>query len=228
MKATLVSGAPNSGTIGTTNTQAVVDASFNAVRMSPKPYEFNSPSGPGGFYRLAVESVGATVIASGGTIFSVRAPMSGLQFILQRFLISAVVTTAFSAAQALDYQIIRVDGFTAADTGGTTVAPLLTSNRMRTNMASSSASSIQVSTTAALGAGTGTSQSRAIGMGVVSQNNAVGSGGGMVTLFDNSQNGAHPAIFGPNEGFRVSPVTTMGSTGVVNIYYVMEWLEALF
>jgi|SRR5579863_5415005 len=228
MDATIVCGFPSSTTFGTPGTQAVVDPTFNALRVNPKPTDYAPGVGGGGLHGSVAVATGAfTGAGAGGIVFLFRnTGVPSTLLIVKRVIISAVVTTAFTTGQAIDFDIVRMFAWSAADTGGTTFTVSTGGNKLRTSMGTSAAQ-VEFATTAALTGGTGTADTNAFGYAVVPQSpvNTVGVAG-QVDLYNENMNGAHPAVFAAQEGFRVRAVTAMGAAGVIKVYMTVLWVEA--
>ena len=223
---TIVGGVPAPGSFGTVGVPMVCDPSFNAARMSIKPDEYEGAGTIGGHYRVGASSGALTGVAAGGLVYSFRAPTTpSLWFVVKRVTVHAVITTAFTTAQALDYDIIKVSSWTGGDTGGTAVT-MSAGGKLRVNMANSQIAQIMIATTAANAAGTPkTLDANAMAEAVISQTNAIGSGG-QVDIYKHDAFGEHPIILGSNEGFNIRVVTAMGAVGVVKLYVSTTWVEA--
>ncbi len=223
----IVGGTAQSTTFGVPGAEAVVEATFGAARVTLKPAEFINQSVAGGHFQLAQVTGLATGIAAGGAIFSMRwAPPNGSAplLMLKRLQVGFITTTAFTTAQGLTFDAIRLTGFTAADTGGTALVPVA-GNKVRNQiMSQSNVADLRIATTGALGAGTATADANPFGYAAGSST-TVGTSMPMTDLYNVASFGQHPHIFGANEGFRIRNVFAMGSTGVVNIYVAMTWAE---
>lgn len=222
----IVGGVPAPGSFGTPGIPVVADGSFGAARMSVKPDEFEGGGTIGGHYRVGAVSGALTGVAAGGIVYTFRAPTTpSLWFVLKRVTVSAVITTAFTTAQALDYDIVKATSWTGGDTGGTAII-MSGGGKVRANMPNSQMAQIMIATTAANAAGTPkTLDTNALAEGVISQTNAIGSGG-QVDLYKHDATGEHPIVLGSNEGFNIRVVTAMGAVGVVKLYVSTTWVEA--
>jgi hypothetical protein len=220
MDVTIQGAGPNE------NVEAQVDPSFGALRTSLRPLEFVSQSGvQGGHYGYAGKTGAATVIAAGGSIFSFRWADSARLAVIHKIFVGFTITTAFTTAQTIDAQLLVVRNFTASDTGGTTISAR--DARKRTTMPVSNVTDMRIATTAALGNGTGTADTNPVSVAVMATNsvNAIGSTSPMVPLLDIKAGAECSLILAQNEGFRISPLTTMGAAGVGNFYVYMDWAE---
>jgi hypothetical protein len=204
-----------------------VDPSNAAARVSLRPLEHVGITPVlGGHYRLSAKSGLATVIASGGAIFTMRWADSARTAIINKIWAGFIPTTGFTAAQAVDVDVVKVTAYTAIDTGGTPIA-LGSSNKKRTNM-NNSQMLASIATTAALGAGTGASDANAMGQNSLYQQFAVTNANAalpMQPLIDYNAGAEYPMALAQNEGFRVRIVTTMGAAGVGNFTIMVDWAE---
>lgn len=225
--ARLVSGTPGPTAVGTPGVQALIDALYGALRVSSRPFDYTA-AGTGrnlGHYAIGMSTGAATGIASGGRIFSLQWADSASVCLLLRLKVAAVITTAFTTAQAVDVDAIISRGFSTPDTGGTAFTPLAGFQKMRTSMGNSLVNDMRIATTAALAAGgTQTLDFAPFAISPISQNNAIGSGG-QVILYDLADAGQHPVVLAKNEGFAVRVVTAMGAVGVVKYYVEATWAE---
>jgi hypothetical protein len=223
--AILKSGTPGPLSTGSPGVPALVDASSGALRTSLRPLDYAAP-GLGrilGHYSLAQATGAVTGVASGGALFSFQCTESDTFVVLERLRVAAIITTAFTTAQALDVDAIIARNFSAPDTGGTTIV-VGSGNWMRKLMGPSTINDMRIATVAALAAGTKTLDPSAFAIAPISQNNTLGSGG-QATLYELTAAGQHPLIFGKNEGLNVRVVTAMGAVGVVKYYVTLEWAE---
>lgn len=221
----IVSGTPAPETYGLKGTEALVDPTFQAVRVVPKPFEYKANGQVLGHYSVAALTGLTTGISANGAIFSMRWSDSSKLFILLRVSVGAILTTAFGTAQAVDADVIAQRGFTAADTSGTAIT--LTGNNQKTaqRMSPSLVADMRISTTAALTAGTKTADSQAFGVACFPNTNAIATGSAPVDLYKLDAAGQHPMMFGKDEGFNVRIPTAQGATGVVKYYIRVDWAE---
>lgn len=225
----IVSGTPTSTTYGVPGTEQITDATFGASRVILKPTDFAFGGYVGGHYRVAASTGALTGVAAAGAIFSARwSPGSTNSYaLLKRVQIASIITTAFTTAQAIDFDIVTDRAFTAADTGGTPITPILgNSQKNRSSiMNTSQMTDMRIATTGALGAGTKTADASAMGITCHPNNNSIGSGSALIDLYKEDVQAAHPVMFGNNEGFNIRMVTAMGAVGVIKVYVVVEWAE---
>jgi hypothetical protein len=229
-------GQVPSTTFGSQLTPLIIDPTFGAARVVLKPDEWNGAVAGfnGGHYSTAFESGLLTGVAAAGAVFSFRAPPSGVA-LLKKLRVGWVLTTAYTTAQATDFDVIKCTGFTASDSGGTTLTPAAqtntSTNKKRTSLMNSSAlADLRISTTAALTAGTKVQD--AFPFAVLNYpkqsatNTALVTGTELVDLYIQNAMAEHPMTFQPNEGFNIRAVTAMGATGVIKLYVKVEWVEA--
>lgn len=234
MDTIIKSGPAPTTSFGTALQPLVVDSTFGAGRVVLKPDEFNFGSFNGGHFRAGQVSGALTGAGAASTVFSMRWALSPGLFLLKRLSIGLALTTAFTAGQLLDYDVVRVSNFTAADTGGTSLLPFSTGiNKKRTQtMSNAQVSDMRISSTAALAAGTKTQDANPFGFTMVEPINlavptATAQGGfmPMVDLYVQNENAEYPQMFGNNEGFNIRNITAMGAAGVIKLYVVVDWAE---
>lgn len=205
--------------------QMQVDPTFQAARGSLLPREYNQPLHPGGHHKGSFRTGNTTIIAAGGAIFSMRWTNAQYNFLLQKLDVTAFIGTVFGAAQELSVDLVRVINFSAADTGGTALDPLLKQTIKDTEMASSQIQTLRVATTGALTPGTGTAEVTPISEDALPLSTVTLGSVGKVTLHDMRPGEQTPQVFRANEGFRVRILQTMGAAGVVVWHFNMEWAE---
>ncbi len=207
-------------TQGTTGNVMEVDTSFKAARATLRPAE-----------SLAWHSIGAstgliTGIAAGAANFSLRNISSNV-LIIRRVGIGFVTTTAFTAAQLMEFGLTVARAFTASDTGGTIVNLTGSNAKHRTSLATLTSVDCRVSGAAALVAGTrtldGTSLATIGGW-------SAAAGQTIVPAPDNLLQhaaGDYPLVLAQNEGLIIQNLTTMGAAGVGKLYVNLEVAEAV-
>lgn len=207
---------------GTTNAVAEVDTGFKALRVSIRPAEILN------WYSVGAQS-GLLAGASANTaVFSFR-NLGSNPILVRRVGVGFIGTTAFTAAQKLDYGLMVARAFTASDTGGTAV-PLIGNNmKIRTSLPTITSVDSRIASTAALTAGTKTLDANhlsqvggyvlAAGVGVIvqpSSNNLL-----------QHDAGDYPLVLAQNEGFNIMNLTAMGAAGVGALFVNFELAEAL-
>ena len=198
---------------------AGVDATKKAMRVSLNPMEV-----------LAWQSLGArsgliTGIAALGPLFSFRNISANLVTI-RRVGAGFMTTTAFTAAQTVDFELVVARAFAVSDSGGTAISITGSNGKHRTSLSTPTSLDARIATTAALTAGTRTLDANALGQ-IAGWSGAVGQG--IAPTVDNLLShtpGDHPLVLAQNEGFIVRPITALGAAGVGNFYVNMEFAEA--
>jgi len=204
-----------------------VDPTFGAARVGIRPLDYGLAGLGGkilGHYRASMMTGLTTGIAANGAILSLRWADTVRLFVPTRIQVGCAITTAFTAAQALDAEAIIARAFTASDTGGTAILLTNDQQKMRGIMGSSLVTDLRVATTAALGAGTRTLDGVGIGITSFPNTNGLGSGSSLVDLYAFSAY-HHPPAIALNEGLIVRLPTAQGAVGVVKYYLVLEWAE---
>jgi len=201
---------------GNGGTTQEVDATFRAARVSLRPAEVI------GYYSVSGASGALTGVAANGPVFSFRNTGSNL-ILVRRLSIRFVTTTAFTAAQGLDYQLVRANSFTASDTGGTALYTA-GANKHRTGFTNiTSAPDIRISSTGALTAGTRTLETA--GMGIAG-GSSTGVGTSMLTEdLLGYDSGDYPLVLAQNEGFVITNGIAMGAAGVIRLQVSVEYAE---
>jgi hypothetical protein len=200
-----------------------VEAATKAARVTLRPEDYGSL----GIYSLA-PSNGATQMAAGlaaaSPIFSFRWGNSANLALVKRVVFSAgCAGTAFAAGVA-KFDLIVARGFTASDTGGTSVLPSGNQNKLRTSgMGTTLLTDARISATATLSAGTRTLDANALASIVAGVPNTAGAT--LVSpfaMFD-QRPGEHPLVLAQNEGFVIQ--ATVPATGVWFFAVKVDWVE---
>lgn len=196
-----------------------VDATFRAGRVSMRPPEVLT------WLSVSAQSGAMTGVAAASAVFSLRNTGTNL-LMIRRIGIGAVLTTAFTTAQKLDYSIALARSFTVADSGGTAIALTGSNAKHRTSLATLTTNDCRIATTTALTAGTKTLDANRMGM-VAFWGGAIGATLNPVTdnLFSHNT-GDYPLVLANNEGVNIMNETLMGATGVVALYVNIEFAEA--
>lgn len=213
------------------NVEAQVDQSYQALRVSLRPLEFNMQGQVGGHFAMAVtfsNTAGGPAAAS--QLFSMRWAETKFLYVLKRVMASAATTTAFTTAQAVDLDIIKATSFSVGASGGTAITLPTTSNKARSATMSGSIlgtnGNMQISSGGALTAGTQTLDNQPFGYAAVLGSTALATIGQPVPLFQQVDAGSHPMIFAANEGYVIRNGIALGAAGVVKFGFVIEWVEA--
>lgn len=195
------------------------DPQHKASRISIRPTE-----------ALTWQSVGVptgliTGLAAGAPIFSLRNLSTINNLAVKRVGIGYIASTAFTAAQRLEYNLFVARGFTGSDTGGTVIALTGSNAKLRTSLATVTGVDMRVATTTALLSGVRTLDatplaiqacySAAIGVNLQpAANNLL------------SQDSAdYPLILAPNEGIVLTNAVIMGAGGIGIAYINLVFAE---
>lgn len=202
---------------GSTGTLAEVDSGSLAQRTSIRSLRslaWNS---------LGVQSGALTTIAAGGRLFSLRNTSTNL-ILVRRVGVGFMTTTAFTAAQALDFALYVARSFTASDSVGTDVSPTTHITKHRTSLATPNVAA-RMAAAAVVSGGTLTQDTLAIGMAA---GGSAGLATGLLPTQDNllqHATGDLPLVLAANEGLTITNVTLMGAVGVVKVYVNLEYAE---
>lgn len=195
-----------------------VDPSHQAAHSTLFPYE-----------ALAWGSIGAqsgalTTVAAAGGVFSLRNTSTNL-IAIRRIGVGFIATTAFTTAQIVDYGLFIARGFTAADSGGTSVVVSASNNtKFRTSLAVPNIDA-RIATTAALTVGTRTLDANSVAQ-IGGWSGALGVGiAPTPNNLHTHDTGDHPIILAANEGIVIENLTVMGAAGVGRLYVNIEFAE---
>ena len=177
---------------------------------------------------LAWNSLGAvsgalTGIAAGGRIFSLRNTSSNL-ILIRRVGIGFMTTTAFTAAQALDFGLAVARSFTVGDTVGTDISPTGNFAKHRTSLATPNVQG-RIGIAAVVSGGTLTVDTSYVG---IAAGGSTGLATGLIPVQDNllsHATGDLPIVLAANEGIAINNITLMGALGVVKAYVALEYAE---
>ena len=202
---------------GVAGVLAEVEASTLAQRVTQRPMKVLA------WNNSAALTGAMTGIVANAPIFSLRNTSTNL-ILVRRIGIGFMTTTAFTAAQALDFGLAVARSFTVNDTAGTDISPTVNTAKRRASLATPNVH-IRIATAAALTAGTRTLDG--LNMGV-----AAGGSAGLATglpptpdnLFGHASDDL-PIVLAANEGVVISNLTLMGATGVVKAYVVVGYAE---
>lgn len=203
---------------GTSNALAEVDSGSLAQRTSLRPMRslaWNS---------LAAQSGGLTTIAAGGRIFSLRNTSTNL-ILIRRVGLGFVMTTAFGAAQIMEWGLAFGRSFTVSDTVGTDVSPTVNVGKHRTSLATPNIAA-RIGIAAVVSGGTVTPDALYLGMTASWAPAAIGNlvAPTLNNLHDHTADDL-PIVLAANEGIVIQNITTMGATGVGRAYVNLEYAE---
>ena len=171
----------------------------------------------GGHYRLGKTVAGITGLGANVPVASFRLINTSLRAAIHRFTWAWFLSTAFGVAQTVDHGLYKATGFTGSDTGGSTgvitpkratdiaefVPVLGTDFDFRVGAVSAGTRTLATDFCAARGAWAG-----ALGAGIMFPPADI--------VFDVEHEGNF--IVGPNEGLILNALTSMGATGVYQLY----------
>jgi hypothetical protein len=203
-------------TQGFGGTVTEVDSTFRASRVTVRPTEVINWQTCGGTSGLI------TVLAAAGIVYAFR--NTGANPILIRSIrVGFCTTTAFTAAQSLQYQLVKATGYTVSETVGTQLYTV-GQNKHRGSMTNvSSAPSINIATTVVCSGGTRTLETTPMGMinGTVS---TIGTTVPVQTIWSHDPED-YPWYLAQNEGFVILNGQVMGAGGVGNLQVLTEFSE---
>jgi hypothetical protein len=201
---------------------ATVDSTQKALRSVIKPDEMV------GYFNLAAATGSITTLAANGPIFSFRwAPGTGQVCVIKRVSISFTATTGFTAGQQMGYGLYFARSFSASDTVGTAITPILgASQKSRTTQMTSMVTDARISAAAVLTAGTRTLDTQALGTTYFYAPTTTAG-----TLLSNTNLISYniddyPLVLQNNEGFVITNLVLMGAGGVGTAVVNVEWFEA--
>lgn len=174
-------------------------------------------------YACALASGALAGVGANGTVFSFRYTGAGLA-IIQKVRLGVEVTTAFTAAQLIEFALVVARAFTASDSLGT--AATLTGNnaKKRSSSASTGVGDIRISSTAALTAGTRTLDAQPFVVdGLYSAGLVSGAAPELIDFTDGRIDGE--LVCATNEGFVITMPTAMGAAGVIRLWVSVAWSE---
>jgi hypothetical protein len=170
---------------------------------------------------LGIYSIGGTNgatqmtagIAAGSTIFSMRWTHATNLALIRRFTLSMGCGATAFAAGAAQFNFVAARGFTASDTGGTSLKPSANQNKLRTTgMGTSLIGDVRISSTVALTPGTRTPDAQSLASIVAGVPNVAGQQ--IITppfaMWD-ARPGEHPLLLAQDEGVILT--CTLPATG---------------
>ena len=202
---------------GSTGSLAEVDALSLAQRISIRPMRVLA------WNSIAAQTATLTGIAAGGRLFSMRNTGPNL-ILVRRVGWGFMTTTAFTAAQALDFNLFVARSFTASDVVGTDVSPTGNVGKHRTSLGLAAVHARIAISAVVSGA---TLIQDALAVGVITAGSA-GLATGLIPTPDNlfgQATGDLPLVLAANEGITITNTTLMGAAGVVKAYVSLEYLE---
>jgi hypothetical protein len=208
---------------------AEVGRTFRAIRTEVRPLEYKNNTGElvGGHYRTVGVTGLITILNAGDPIFSLQWTSQNKFFVLHKLRLWSVITTAFGAAQEVSFDLVKLTGFVAPDTGGTSLRAALAGGASRKHnvMNPSSIADVRIAAAVALGLGTAVADALPIGFCALPIGNAVGSSASDFLTDVDEAGGEHPILLQQNEGIRSRVAFTQGAGGVMRVTLSMDWTE---
>ena len=203
---------------GATTDLLSIDATFKAARVSIRPAEVL------GWYSVGAKSGALTGVAAAGPVFTLR-NLASNPVMVRRLQVGFVVTTAFTTAQALAFELFFARAFTASDSAGTAIALTGSQNKHRTSLATPTSLDMRVAPAAALTPGTRVLDTMPLGVagGAAS---ALGAAMQPFALVSHDA-GDYPVVLAQNEGLVLANSIAMGAAGVIALHVNIEMAEAL-
>lgn len=184
-----------------------------------------------GFFRGSWTSGLLTLVAAGtataGHVFAFRNASATVQAWIEYVRVRWQTTTVFTAAQELQFKLLRATGYSAAHTGGT--AATLTTPNLKKRVADSATAmaDIRIGATDALTAGTHTLAAEALA--TFEGYSQLGAAPNVPNFDDRWTPGDEgcPLVLAQNEGFIIRNEIVMGAAGVGRLVVDVSWREAL-
>jgi hypothetical protein len=208
---------------------AQVDQTQQALRVTPRPIEFNGPSGSllGGHY---AQTAVTTAIAPNASVIlaNFRFTDTARSAIIFRVAVNVVTVTAITAQVLNPLRLFVARSYSVDDTTNGTPLTLTGNNgKRRANMATCSATMRLGANAAGMTGGTSTVDTQPIGSAAPPQSLiAVGSNMPTTDLYKwDKSSGDYPLTLTAFEGLQVLWGTTTLATGTVIVSTVIEWAE---
>ena len=197
---------------------ADVDPTFKAIHTTLRPMESLA------WLSVAAKSGALTGLAANAPIFSFR-NIGSNPVVIRRIGVGFICTTAFTAAQIVDYSLIVARSFSASDSAGTAIALTGSTNKHRSSMAMLTSVDCRISAAAALTAGTRTLDTNimaAAGSWIGAVGAALAPSPSNLFAHDPED---YPLVLTINEGIVIQNLTAMGALGVGTAYVNFELAE---
>lgn len=219
-----MAGAQIVGNVNST-TAAEVEVNTKALRTVIRPNDFGSL----GMYSVGSTN-GATVMAAGlaanSPIYSFRWGDATRFALIKKVIISAGGVVGFAAGVVV-FNLFIARSFSVADTGGTSILPTGSSNKLKTTgMGTTLLSDLRTSATATLTAGTRTKDGQAASSIAVSVPVTAGNPIIAPSALWQAQAGDFPIVFAQNEGFVIEATVPATGTWSFGVQTVWEELTA--
>lgn len=194
-----------------------IDPTLSALRATTRPFETNK-----NWMHVATKTGALTGVAAGAPVYQLQNTSTNL-LAIKRVKICFTLTTAFGAAQYLDFGLMVARNITVVGSSGTPV--LLTGNNCKLLGEGATVSQVgcRIATTGTLTTGTRTLDTYYLSQ-AGNWMGAIGAQVPLVTLYE-ALPGKYPIILAANEGIEIQLVTTMGATGVGQLGVTVEFAE---
>jgi hypothetical protein len=205
-----------------------VDPTFNAGRVSIRPFDYALSGQILGHYRASA-STAVIAPAANAALLSLRWADPSRYFVLMRASASVTVATAVTPQRTDPISLTIQRGYTASETTNIT-AVALTNNtgKARVNMGSSLVTQLAVASAAAgISGGTKNSDNTPAATLGLTNLGALGTGFNTDDLVRYDQLGSHPIVLSANEGFTISWGATALATGTATVNFVLTWAEVV-
>ena len=184
-----------------------------------------------GSYRISAASGLTTTIAAAtataGHLFSWRwGDTTGVVGILKRLEITYLVTTGYTVAQEVGFDVVKATAYTASHTGAAAVTLTTTNTKTSTAHPVTKLTSARIADTGALTAGTHTFDAALLARDSMHALAAT-AGGGLIRQYDFSHLEAGGYVFIRDEGFVVRNVILGGAAGSGRWAIDVEWDEGV-
>jgi hypothetical protein len=205
-----------------------VDPTFQAGRVSIRPYDYQIGGQILGHYRIA-GTTAAIAPAGNGVMWNFRWADPSRFAVIMRLSAAVSVVTAVTP-QRTDPIVCTIQRqYSASETVNvTSLTPTANTGKARVNMGTSLVSQIAVASAAAgLSGGTKTADAQAVSALAMVNLGAIGSGALQDDLIRYDQLGMHPLVLSTNEGITLSWGATTLATGTVEITVICAWAEVV-
>jgi hypothetical protein len=176
------------------------------------------------YYHLGVQTGNLTGVAADAPVFQLQNSSNDL-LVIKRVKVCFTLTTAFTAAQYLDFGL-KVERAITVYASGNTLVPFIGSNcRLMSDSSSVANVFCHIATTGAVTTGTRTADTNYMGLSG-GWLGAIGANIPLTTIFEATP-GRHPITLALGEGIAISPATAMGATGVGILGVNIEFADTL-
>lgn len=195
-----------------------MDPSQLAIRVTARGIESAR-----NMYHISAPTGNLTGVAANAPVFQLQNIGADL-LLIKRVKFCFVLTTAFGAAQYLDFGLMAARAITAYGSSGTAI-PLVGSNcKLMSDSGPALNARAAIATTGTLTTGTRTLDTYYMGQAGAWMG-AIGASIPLTTLFEATP-GKHYLTLAQAEGIEIAPVTAMGATGVGILGVTVEFADA--